>query len=109
MSAHLKSAVSEVNMESIKNRLMREAIICSVYFVISLLSAIWAYDRYIDASYVDTSGGFEINPMGMVRIMWGDYLVPFICAFATLCALRFLSIVLLWYGRRRAIFSNQVQ
>ena len=96
-------------MESIKTRLMREAVVCSVYFVISILSAIWAYDRFISASYVDTSEGAEINPMGMVRIMWGDYLVPFICAFAILCALRFLSLVLLWYGKRRAIFSNQVQ
>jgi len=94
-------------MENIKNRLMREAVICLVYFVISIISAIWAYDRYIVASYVDTSGGFDLNPMGMVRIMWGDYLVPFICAFAILCAMRFLSIVLLWHVRRRAIFSNQ--
>ena len=96
-------------MESIKNRLMREVVTCSVYFVISIISAIWAYDRFIVASYVDPSVGVDINPMGMVRIMWGDYLVPFICAFAVLCALRFLSIVLLWYGRRRAIFSNQAQ
>jgi hypothetical protein len=42
-----------VNIESIKNRLMREAGICSVYFVISLLSAIWAYDRFIAASFGD--------------------------------------------------------
>jgi len=96
-------------MESIKNRLMREVVTCSVYLVISILSAIWAYDRFIAASYVDTSAGVEINAMGMIRVMWGDYLVPFICAFAILCALRFLSIVVLWYGRRRAIFSNQVQ
>jgi len=96
-------------MESIKNRLMREAVICSAYFVISILSAIWAYDRLIAASIGDAKGDAQINPMGMVRIMWGDYLVPYICAFVILCALRFLSIVLLWYGRRRAIFSNQVQ
>jgi len=96
-------------MESIKNRLMREAGICSVYFVISILSAIWAYDRLLYASLKDTKGDAQYDLMGMVRVMWGDYLVPFICAFAVLCALRFLSIVLLWYGRRRAIFSNQVQ
>jgi hypothetical protein len=98
-----------MNMESIKTKLMREVVACSVYFVISILSAIWAYDRFIVAIYVDPGGGIDINPMGMVRIMWGDYLVPFICAFAALCALRFLSIVLLWYGRRRDIFSDQVQ
>jgi len=96
-------------MESIKNRLMREAGICSVYFVISILSAIWAYDRFIYASLKDTKGVMQYDLMGMVRVMWGDYLVPFICAFAILCALRILSIVLQWYGRRRAIFSNQVQ
>jgi hypothetical protein len=101
--------MSEVKMESVKTRLMREAVICSVYFVISLLSAIWAYDRFIVFSYGDSNSEFEINPMGMVRIMWRHYLVPFIYAFATLCALRFLSIVLLWYGKRRAIFSNQAQ
>ena|SRR5215475_8526421 len=109
MSAHLRSAVNEENMESIKDRLMREAVTCSVYFVISILSAIWAYDRFIVALYGDTSGGVEINAMGMVRIMWGDYLVPFICAFAIFCTIRFLSIVLLWFGRRKGILSNQAQ
>ena len=96
-------------MESIKVRLMREAITCSVYFVISILSAIWAYDRFIAASIGDDKGDMQINLMGMFRIMWGDYLVPFICAFAILCALRFLSTVLPWYIKRRAIYSNQVQ
>jgi hypothetical protein len=76
-------------MESIKNRLMREAGICSVYFMISILSAIWAYDRFIEYRNGDSDGPAELNAMGMVRIMWGDYLVPFICAFAILCALRF--------------------
>jgi hypothetical protein len=90
-------------MESIKIRLMREAVTCSVYFVISILSAILAYDRYIVASTGDIEKGIEINPMGMVRIMWGDYLVPFICAFVALCALRFLSILLLWYTKKRTI------
>jgi hypothetical protein len=101
--------LTEMNMESIKNRLVREAVICSVYFVISMLSAIWAYDRFIAFSVGDSNEGFDINLMGMIRIMWRHYLVPFICAFASLCALRFMSIVLLWYGRKRAIFSNQVQ
>jgi hypothetical protein len=96
-------------MESIKNRLKREAVNCSVYFVISILSAMWAYDSFIGYRNGDSDGPAELNAMGMVRIMWRHYLVPFICAFAILCSLRFLSIVLLWYGRRRAIFSNQVQ
>jgi NADH:ubiquinone oxidoreductase subunit 6 (subunit J) len=95
-------------MENIKIRLMREAVTCSVYFVISILSAIFAYDRFIVASYGDIKG-VEINTMGMARIMWGDYLVPFIYAFVVLCALRFLSIMLLWYMRKRTIYSNQVQ
>jgi hypothetical protein len=40
VSAHLKSAVSEMNMERMKTRLMREVVACSVYFVTSILSAI---------------------------------------------------------------------
>jgi NADH:ubiquinone oxidoreductase subunit 6 (subunit J) len=100
--------ISEVNMESIKTRLMREAVTCSVYFVISILSAILAYDRFVVASGEDIKG-VEINAAGMARIMWGDYLVPFIYAFAVLCALRFLSIILLWYARKRTVYSNQVQ
>jgi hypothetical protein len=96
-------------MESIKIRLKREAVNCSVYFVISILSAIWAYDRLLYASLKDTKGDVQYDLMGMVRVMWGDYLVPFICAFAILCALRFLSIVLPWYMRRRDTYSNQVQ
>jgi len=109
MSAHLRSAVSEVNMESIKNRLMREVVTCSVYLVISILSAIWAGDKLIVASFFEPIRGLEIDPMGTLQIMQRDYLVPFICAFAILCALRFLSLILLWYGRRRTIFSNQAQ
>jgi len=96
-------------MESIKNRLMREVVTCSVYFVISMLSAIWAGHKLIVAAIFEPIRGLGIDSMGSLQIMQRDYLVPFICAFAILCALRFLTIVVLWYGRTRAIFSNQVQ
>jgi len=86
-------------MESIKNRLMREAVTCSVYFVISILSAIWACHRFIVDHYFDAIRDLEIDPMGTLQIMRRDYLVPFISAFVILCALRFLSIVFLWYGK----------
>jgi hypothetical protein len=101
--------MSEVNMESLKTRLMREAVICSIYFVISLLSAMWACHNYIAARDVEIFAGLEVEPMGTFRRMQSDYLVPFICVFAILCALRFLSIVLFWYGKRRAVFSNRSQ
>jgi hypothetical protein len=96
-------------MESIKNRLMREAVTCSVYFVISMLSAIWAGHNYIEARDVEIFAGLDAEPMGTFRRMQSDYIVPFICAFVILCALRFLSIVLLWYGKRGTTFSNRVQ
>jgi hypothetical protein len=96
-------------MESIKNTLMREVVTCSAYFVISILSAIWAGNRFIVVHIFEPMRWHDMEPMGTLRIMQRDYLVPFICAFAILCALRFLSIVLLWHGKRRAIFSDRAQ
>lgn len=77
-----------------KQKVVREALIWIQYFVIASLSAVWAYDSYITKRYGPPSEGVDVNLMGLLRVMWSMYLVPWLVAFLSLCALRFLLLFL---------------
>jgi len=77
-----------------KQKVVREALVWIQYFVIALLSAVWAYDSYITKRYGSPSDGVDVNLMGLLRAMWSSYLVPWLAAFLALCALRFLLLFL---------------
>ena len=81
-------------MEDNKGKFRREVITWTQYFVISLLAAVWAYDSFISKSTGPIAEGIDINALGMIRVMWHTYLLPFVCAFAVLSALRLLFLFL---------------
>jgi hypothetical protein len=73
---------------------IREAVIWVQYFVISSLSAVWAHDYYLTARYGQPNEGIEAyHYRGLLRDLWSGYFVPWLVAFLSLSALRFLILI----------------
>lgn len=77
-----------------KQRIKSETAIWIQYFVISLLAAIWAYDRYTRQIYGPAVAGIDENLLGMLRKMIYLFLEPWSFAFVLLSASRLISILL---------------
>jgi hypothetical protein len=85
-----------------REKVIREAVIWVQYFIISSLSAVWAYDSYLTARYGLPNEGIEAYHFrGLLRDLWSGYFVPWLAAFLSLCALRFLILVISSRFRKR--------
>jgi hypothetical protein len=85
-----------------REKVVREAVIWIQYFVISSLSSVWAHDYYLTALYGLPNEGIEAYHLaGMQRDLWYGYFVPWLVAFLSLCALRFLILVISSRFRKR--------
>lgn len=79
----------------IKEKIIREVVIWIQYFVISSLSAVWAHDYYLSERYGPPEVGVDaIHLTSLLRDLWRGYFVPWLVAFLSLCALRFLLLFL---------------
>jgi hypothetical protein len=85
-----------------REKVVRELLVWLQYFVISSLAAVWAYDSYITKRYGPPTEGVDVNLMGLLRVMWSMYLVPWLGAFFSLCAVRFLLLFLSSRIRRKS-------
>lgn len=79
---------------TIKQMIKTEALIWIQYFLISLLAAIWAYDRYVGRISGAPAIGEDVNLFGFFRKMFYLYLEPWFVVFFLLTVSR-LAIVLL--------------
>jgi hypothetical protein len=76
-----------------REKVVREAVIWVQYFVISSLSSVWAHDYYLTARYGLPNEGIEAYHLaGMLRDLWSGYFAPWLVAFLSLCAVRFLML-----------------
>ena len=82
---------------SSRQKIIREALTWFQYFAIALIASVLAYDIHITKRYGPSVEGVDVNLMGLFRIMWSTYLLPWLIVFLTFCALRFLVVFLLHY------------
>ena len=73
----------------------------SWYFVVSLLAAIFAHDHYLTqrSEFLD---GVDVNTMGMIRVLWYDYVIPHSSAFLILNSLRLVTLVVLTMRKNKS-------
>jgi len=85
-----------------KPKVTIEIIIWIQYFVISLLAAVWAYNRYITQVNGPPAVGMDINLFGLFRKMFYLYLWPWLLAFLLLSGCRFLFMFIFSKVKKRS-------
>jgi hypothetical protein len=79
----------------VKENVIREVLIWIQYFVISSLSSVWAHDYYLSKRYEPPEAGVDaIHLTSLLDDLWRGYFLPWLVAFLSLCALRFLFLFL---------------
>jgi membrane associated rhomboid family serine protease len=90
--------MSEMRKQEVKS----EIVIWIQYFIISLLAAVWAYDRYTTQVNGPPVVGMDENLFGLLRKMFYLFLKPWFLTFFLLSASRFLFIFIVSKLRKRS-------
>jgi len=86
-------------MKNLKRELIKELRIWLWYALISSIAAMYNYDRLMERIYASTDA--DINVFGMLGKMVERSLVPFLCVFTVLSAIRIGFICLRCLVRRK--------
>ena len=77
-----------------KTFLLEEIKYFSWYFVVGLFAAIIAYDHYITERYGPPVDGVDVNLAGMLRILWYQFMIPYLIAFLMLNSVRLIVLTI---------------
>lgn len=80
-----------------KDKATREFWIWFQYLLIGFVAAMVAFNAYLAEEYITANEdpSIDINARDVLRVMWNNYLLPWVTVFLVLSALRFLILFVL--------------
>ena len=72
------------------------------YFVVGLLASILAHDSYISKGE-PPEVGVDVNAVGMLRVLWYDFITPYVIAFLILNSVRLIILIVVRIRKKSQI------
>ena len=86
-----------------KTLLLEEIRYFGWYLLVGLLAAFWANGRYTASRYpMEDWSGVDINVLGMFRVLWNIFVLPYLTAFSLLSSVRLFIVFFVDYRKRKA-------